>query len=119
LAFVGNNGTLIADRSKWEIIAEQEGNQPLIQAPPVSISKENGLARHTKNWLDCIRSRGQTNCTIEMGRNAAVTAQMGNIAFRLNRKVSWNEEKGLFINDNKANELAKAHYRNGWKLPKV
>lgn len=119
IAFIGNNGTLVADRNKWEVIPETENGKLLFEVPKAHLSQENGLAKHTKNWLDCIRSREKTNCTIEMGRNAALNAQIGNISFRLGRKVFWDEQQGMFTDDKQANQLAKANYHNGWKLPKV
>ena len=44
---------------------------------------------------------------------------MGNIAYRTGRKLYWNPEKQQFIDDEKANQLVKAHYRAPWKLPVV
>ena len=46
-------------------------------------------------------------------------AHLGNIALKTGRKVYWDAEKGKFFNDDKANELIKAHYRAPWKLPSV
>ncbi|MGV8879524.1 MAG: Gfo/Idh/MocA family protein [Sphingobacteriaceae bacterium] len=119
ISFVGNNGTLVADRSKWEVIPEKVNGKALFEAPKAHTSNGTGLAKHTQNWLDCIRSREKTNCTIEMGRNAALNAQIGNIAYRLGRKVFWDEQKGMFKDDKQADQMAKAQYHNGWKLPKV
>jgi hypothetical protein len=35
------------------------------------------------------------------------------------RKVYWDSTTGAFKNDLEANALIKAHYNNGWQLPKV
>ena len=119
IAFIGNNGTLVSDRGYWEVLVEKEDGKQLIENAAEHKATENGLAHHTKNWLDCIRSRNKTNCTIEAGRNAALNSQMGNISYKLGRKVFWDEQKQSFNDDRKANELAKAHYHNGWTVPKV
>lgn len=58
-------------------------------------------------------------CGIETGAVAAINAHMGNVAFKTGRKVYWDTAKGEFKNDAEANALMKAHYQNGWKLPKA
>jgi hypothetical protein len=44
---------------------------------------------------------------------------LGNISYRLGRKVFWDHEKQEFTDDAEANEMVKAHYRAPWKLPNV
>jgi predicted dehydrogenase len=119
VAFVGNNATLVIDRDRWDVYPETEEGKFLTEAIPTQVRRANGIDFHTLNFLECIKSRRQPACTIEMGRNAALNAQLGNIAYKLGNKVFWNEKKNAFINDPKADELAKARYNAPWKLPKV
>jgi len=79
----------------------------------------SGLNLHAQNFLECIRSRETPNASIEIGGHIARIAHLGNIALKTGRKVYWDAEKGKFTNDDKANELIKAHYRAPWKLPSV
>lgn len=117
VAFTGNNGTLVIDRETWEVYPEVEGERYLTEALPQRQRHQNGLDLHTRNFVECIRSRNAPNCTIEMGRNAAVTAHLGNIAYRLKRQVRWNANKKAFTNDPEAAQLAMASYRAPWKIP--
>ena len=71
---------------------------------------------HTKNFFECIKSRKDPNCTIEMGRNAALVAHLGNIAYRTGKKLEWNEIEGLISNTTEANGYLKPDYRAPWKL---
>ena len=119
VAFIGTKGTRVVDRESWEVIPEVEGGKFLTEAMPVQRSTANGLDAHTKNWLDCIRSRKETACTIEMGRASAINAQLGNIAYRSGAKVSWDANRNEIINDPSAQRLTKAVYRAPWKLPKI
>jgi hypothetical protein len=41
---------------------------------------------------------------------------MGNIAYRTGDKIFWNDETGAFVDNPAANELARAHYHNGWTI---
>lgn len=119
VAFIGNNGTLVIDRDTWEVLPEIESGKYLTEALPVQNNRPNSLDHHTLNWLACIRNRKPTNCTIEMGRNCAITAQLGNIAYRTGAKIYWDKNKGSIINEPHAENLAKARYSAPWKLPKV
>ena len=119
VAFIGNLGTLVINRDKWEVLPEEESGKFLVEPLPVQNRQRSGIDPHTLNFLECIKSREQTNCTIEMGRNSALNAQMGNISYKLGNKVFWDKDKGLFVNNVQANELAQANYRGPWTLPGV
>ena len=107
------------NREKWEVLPEVENGKFLTDPLPVQRSRTSGLDHHTLNFLECIKSRQKTNCTIEMGRNSAINAQMGNIAYKLGTKVFWDHKKGGFVDNAQANKLAQAQYSAPWKLPKV
>ena len=119
VAFIGNLGTVVIDRGKWEVLPEVEGGKYLTEAIPTQRGDGQDLDRHTLNFLECIRSRQVPNCPVEVGRNVALNAQLGNIAYRTGRKVFWDDEKGMIANDPKADELARAHYRSPWRLPAI
>ncbi|MBC7920486.1 MAG: Gfo/Idh/MocA family oxidoreductase [Ferruginibacter sp.] len=119
VAFIGNLGTLVIDRNQWEVLPEVEGGKYLTDALPTQRKSGDDLSQHTLNFLECIKSRQKPHCSVEIGRDVAVNAQIGNIAYKLERRVFWDAQQGAFLNDPKANELTKAHYRAPWKLPKV
>ena len=125
VAFIGNRGTLVVDRSKWEIFPEtdndDEGTHYRVEPMDVqrALPGQGGLDQHTQNFVECIKTRRQPKCPPEIGSLAAVNAHLGNIAFQTGRKVYWDEESQQFQNDREANELVKATYRNPWKLPTV
>ena len=52
---------------------------------------------HIKDWLDAIRTGSQPSCNIDRGFEEAMTAHMGTIAYRENRKVFWDPDKQLII----------------------
>jgi hypothetical protein len=75
---------------------------------------------HCKNFVESIKANDPSmlNCGIKTGSVAAINAHMGNVAYKLGKKIYWDAEKGQFTSG-KANKLIKASYNNGWKLPKV
>lgn len=116
VAFIGNLGTVVVDREGWELLPEAENGQYLTPAMPRHERYGNDLDKHTLNFVDCVRSRQQPNAPVEVGRNVAVNAQLGNIAYRMGRKLNWDEATQTVIGDGNANDLVKAHYRSPWKL---
>jgi hypothetical protein len=66
-----------------------------------------------------MKTREQPNCDVAIASNTAINAHMGNIAFKVGRKVYWDQNSNSFENDKQANELIMANYRDPWKLPKI
>lgn len=119
VAFIGNNGTLVVDRGGWEVIPEVLDGKPQMEAIPVQEATEPGLDNHTRNFVDCIKSRAQPACPPKIARLAAVNAHLGNVAFKTGRKVYWDEANNQFTGDDEANALIKSHYRAPWTLPSL
>jgi predicted dehydrogenase len=127
IAFIGNNGTLVVHRGGFAVYPEREfvgwGREGPLKMEPI----EGGhppegvsyLDLHTRNFIDAVKVGDPKllNTPIESGSLAAINAQMGNIAYRTGDKILWNEETGAFVDNPAANELARAHYHNGWTIP--
>jgi predicted dehydrogenase len=115
MSYIGENGTLVLDRNGWEVVPEKKR----IEAVPVQKNEGSGLDLHVRNFLDCIKNNTpqKLNAGIDIGRNVALVAQMGNIAYRTGEKVRWNNDKQQFTTDT-ANKLITPLYNNGWSLPK-
>ncbi|RZJ74913.1 MAG: Gfo/Idh/MocA family oxidoreductase [Flavobacterium sp.] len=120
VAFIGNNGTLVVNRQGWEVIPERESGKDKIERVEYQKSVDNGLEKHTVNFLDVVQSRKleNLNASIEVGSHIAKICQMGNIAYRLGKKIYWDAEKNKFT-DNEANKFLAATYHNGYKMPSV
>ncbi len=118
VAFIGTKGILAINRNEWKIIPLEEDGQYLTPTIPTRKSRGNGLDKHTENFLEAIKTRKLPNCTIEMGRNAALVAHLGNIAYRTGEKIFWNKETQMASSAG-ANQLLKPTYRAPWEIPKV
>jgi predicted dehydrogenase len=127
IAFIGNNGTVVVDRGGFELVpetVEEDGRRryrmeamPAVRRPDWA----NYLNQHTRNFVEAIR-KGDASilaCGIESGSVAAINAHMGNIAYKVGRKIYWNADAGAFENDDEANALLSPEYHGGWRLPKV
>lgn len=114
IAFIGENGTLLLNRSGWEVRPDKDK----MEAVSWTKSVDNGLQKHAANFIDVVKSRKKErlNCPFEAGAKVAVVSHFGNIAVRTGEKIYWNEASNKF-NVDKATQLVKPVYNNGWKLP--
>jgi predicted dehydrogenase len=119
VAFVGEHGTLVVDRGGWEVIPESRGFGLKEGLESLSYKKTGpgGLHYHVGNFIDCIKTREKPNCDIETGAYIARFAHLGNISYRIQDKVFWDESMQKFINNEKADALILPEYRDPWKLP--
>ncbi len=115
LAFIGNDATIVIDRSSCDFFPEMQNGLYKVAAMPRQTGHDSHEA-HVKNWIDCLRTRKDPVCPIETGRLAALYTHMGNIALRTNSKLTWNDSGKNFGNNAAANEFLMPDYRNPWKL---
>ena len=119
ILFCGTDGSLMLDRGGYRGHPRQgrccptasswsHGDRPLrkIDAgqprrPRVSTAR----MRHVRNFLDCIKSRALPTCDIEIAHRSTNTCHLGNISYRLGRKLDWDAETERFRNDAIADSL--------------
>jgi len=116
VAFIGENGILAINRASWKVLPFQEDGKYLTEALPARRPSVNPIDLHTKNFYDCILSRKDPNCTIEMGRDAALVAHLGNIAYRTGEKLMLDDHSGAISNSEKASAYLTPSYRPPWQL---
>ncbi|MDX1909188.1 MAG: Gfo/Idh/MocA family oxidoreductase [Bacteroidia bacterium] len=119
MAFIGESGTLVANRDGWEIIPVMRDKKPLIEALPLQKTAESNHLAHAVNFLDCVKSRQNPACTVEQGYLAALFAHLANISYRTDARVVWDETTHSFGAHEAANALITPVYRKPWTLPKV
>lgn len=120
VGFVGNNGTLVVDRGGWEVIPEYKNNKPEMERVELQKGTGKGLELHMKNFIDCIKDRSLTPAaSVEVAGNTARVAHLGNIAFKTERRLYWDNDRSEFLDDKEANALLTPNYRKPWVLPKV
>lgn len=52
---------------------------------------------HMLEWLEAIRNNGSTSCDAEMGRQEAITAHMGTMAYLTGRRIEWDSENNRIV----------------------
>ena len=71
---------------------------------------------HVRNFLDSVRTRQRPIADIEDGHYANTVCRLGNIAYRVRRRLEWDAAKEQVLGDAEANRLVVGTYREPWTL---
>ena len=116
----GTLGTLYYQGARFEVVPEYGGqfHDRERRMEPFEHRGEVGdpTAQHIRNFLDCIKSRNEPNCTIEEGHKSTVIALLGNISLEAGERLEWDPVEERITNHTHANELLHYEYREPWTL---
>ncbi|MCS7026645.1 MAG: Gfo/Idh/MocA family oxidoreductase [Bryobacteraceae bacterium] len=88
ITFMGDKATLILDDAGFVVYEEpwKRENPPLIQEKaPVPVES------HIQNFIDCVKSRKEPNCTVEIAAQAVAGPHLANLAMFKGRKVALSD----------------------------
>ena len=71
---------------------------------------------HVRNFLDCIKTRNETVCSIDAAVKADIVCHLSDIAIRTKRKIIWDPVKEEIINDEQASLRLTRSMRSPWRL---
>jgi predicted dehydrogenase len=71
---------------------------------------------HVRDFLDCVKSRGQPRANAEVACYSHIACHAANIAIFLDRKLAYDPAKNEFIGDEEANRLRSEALREPWRL---
>ncbi|MGA2255032.1 MAG: Gfo/Idh/MocA family oxidoreductase [Thermoguttaceae bacterium] len=71
---------------------------------------------HNRNFIDCVKSRQETICPVEMGIRCDAICQLANIAALTGRAIQWDPEQEKIVNDPEAAKMLVRPYREQWKV---
>ena len=91
--FFGEEAALMLDKQGMRLYkaagpAAEPWMQKVSAAPLRELLDRDAYEAHQQNFLDCIRSRQQPNCPVELAAEAVAGPHMANLAFRQGRKVT-------------------------------
>ncbi len=110
-AFEGTKGWIHVNRSGMNVSDESIK----LSGGPNDI-KLYESTNHTRNFLDCVKSRAKPICPVEEAHQADIVCQISNIAIRLKRKLKWDMKNEVFIGDDSANRMLSRAMRSPWRL---
>jgi predicted dehydrogenase len=139
----GTKGTMYIRAANWEVVPEkitQELNgyaggkgygtplnregarrygasmKPAMEAKSLKGNSGFDTAAHTRNFLDCIKSRGKCNADVLTGHLSTTAALIGNIAHKTKSYLEWDSRTEQFTNNTEANKYLHYEYRAPYSL---
>jgi predicted dehydrogenase len=135
LEFRGTEGTMFLRGNQIEILPEMVRLEELPALSPLARTEnraqgksrqparkpllregDTGTELHTRNFLDCVKSRSATNCPVAVGHRSTIPTILANISLKLARRLVWDPQTERFANDHEANRLLGYEYRSPWRL---
>ena len=131
----GTKGTMYIEEAEWEVVPEVVSQEALRPRTPVNRAGERipessrrkliepkqargawDTAFHARNFLDCIKSRGRTNCDTLTGHTSNTGPLIGNIALKTRSLLEWDAARERFTNNEAANRHLHYEYRKPYTL---
>jgi predicted dehydrogenase len=109
--FVGDKGMLLSSYSKHVLLPEDKFVD--FKRPEPTIAKSLG---HHAEWIHACKTGAPTTCNFEYAGWLTEANHLGNVAFRVGKKLHWDHAQLRATNAPEADELIHREYRKGWSL---
>jgi predicted dehydrogenase len=110
--FEGEKGTLICDYNTRSITINGETMEDIPEIPQ-TIERSPG---HQQNFVNTVKSREQPESNLQYVRKMTLPMHLGLISWRVNRKLSWNDQTEQIVGDGEASAFLSRPYREAWNL---
>ncbi len=132
----GTKGTMYLHANRWEVVPEKISDHARPVRTPIGRDEQRKLERsgrtakieprvlkgsadtafHTRNFLDCVKSRAKCNCDVLTGHVSTSATLIGNIALKTRSYLEWDGKAERFTNNPAANRYLEYQYREPYKL---
>lgn len=109
--FVGDKGMLLCDYQKHVLLPEKEFAD--YQPPPARLPHSPG---HHQEWLEACKAGKQTLANFEYSGWLTEANHLGNVAYRVGRKIEWDPLNLRAPNAPDADQYIRRERRKGWEL---
>jgi predicted dehydrogenase len=109
--FVGEKGMLVSNYGEHRLLPEEEFKD--FKRPEPSIAKSLG---HHQEWIEAIRGGAPSLCNFSYAGPLAETVLLGNVAYRVGKKLDWDAASLKATNCPEADRFLRRDYRKGWTL---
>jgi hypothetical protein len=76
----------------------------------------NMTVQHTRNFLDCVKSRALPHSDVEEGHRSTTMSLLAKISWLTRCRLEWDPKTEQITNNEEANAMLHYEYRKPWKL---
>jgi predicted dehydrogenase len=109
--FIGDKGMILADYSKLALLPEDQFKD--FKRPGPSIPPSRG---HYAEWIHACKTGSPTTCNFDYSGNLTEANLLGNVAYRVGKKLEWDPVALTCPNAPEADALLRPAFRKGWTL---
>jgi hypothetical protein len=109
--FIGDKGMVLSSYDKHLLLPENEFAG--FQRPEPSIPKSLG---HHAEWIHACKTGAPTTCNFEYSGWLTEANHLGNVAYRVGKKLQWDAAGLRCTNAPEADQFLRREYRPGWSL---
>ncbi|HTG44239.1 MAG TPA: Gfo/Idh/MocA family oxidoreductase [Verrucomicrobiae bacterium] len=109
--FVGSKGMLLSDYGKHLLLPEEKFKD--FKHPEPTIPESLG---HHQEWIHACKTGAPTTCSFDYSGPLTEANHLGNVAYRLGRKIEWDAVNLKATNAPEADRYLRRTYRKGWQL---
>jgi len=111
ILFVGSQGMLLANHRTHVLLPEDRFRD--FKRPEPTIANSPG---HWAEWVRAAKTGAPTGSNFEYAGWLTEANHLGNVAYRVGRKIEWDPEKLCAPNAAEARPFIRREYRKGWTL---
>jgi hypothetical protein len=112
VTFEGDAGSITVTRSSLEAEPAEVLDEPIGEGEVRLYQSDN----HMRNFLECMRTRQDPICPVEVGHRSNSICVITHVAMKLGHKLSWDPETERFIDDDAANAMLDYDHRKPWTV---
>jgi hypothetical protein len=105
-------------QNSFEIVPSRGGQfqdaEPRIEPYQKTLEEGDATTRHIRNFLDCVKTRQEPNCSLIRGHRSTMFAHLANIAWETRSRLDWDMDREQILGNTEANEMLRYEYRAPW-----
>ena len=113
ILFIGSEGRVFVSRTSPLDAYPKSLLKSTIGPNEIHLPKSNN---HYRSFVDCVKTGRETISPIEASVRSDIICHLDDIAIRLGRKIRWDPETEVCINDEQANRMLTRPMRSPWCL---
>jgi predicted dehydrogenase len=109
--FVGDKGMLVSDYTRYQLLPEK--NFTDFKRPDPTLPRAKS---HYQEWIEACKAGKPALADFEYSGWLTEANHLGNVAFRVGKKIEWDADKLRVVNAPEATKFIRREYRKGWEL---